>query len=60
MIEQQHFKNRFPKLELSYENILHRKVYTDLYILIPHGINVYLHGLHVYKNQNICVIMHHE
>jgi len=57
MIEEQYFKNKFPKLELSYENILHRKVYTDLYILIPNGSRVFA-WFTVYKNQNICVIIH--
>ena len=57
MIEEQYFKYRFPKLELSYENILHRKVYTDLYILIPNGSRVFA-WFTVYKNQSICVIIH--
>jgi hypothetical protein len=29
--------SRFPPLELSYENILHKKVHADLYMLIPVG-----------------------
>jgi len=57
MIEERHFINKFPKLELSYDNILHRKVYSDLYILIPQGSRV-CSWFTFYKNQPICVIMH--
>jgi hypothetical protein len=57
MIDQRYFINKFPKLELSYDNILHRKVQTDLYMVIPHGIKVFAWFTY-YKNQNVCVIMH--
>ena len=57
MIDQRYFINKFPKLELSYDNILHRKVQTDLYLLIPHGVKVFAWFTY-YKNQNLCVIVH--
>ena len=57
MIDQRHFINKFPKLELSYDTILHRKVHTDFYMLIPQGSKVFA-WFTFYKNQNLCVIMH--
>ena len=35
--DKQSLLNRFPSLELSYENVLHKKVCADLYMLIPKG-----------------------
>lgn len=57
MIDTRYFTDRFPKLELSYDKILHKKVYTDLYILLPYGSRVFA-WFTFYKNQNICVIIH--
>ena len=56
MIDQKYFINKFPKLELSDEPILHRKIHTDLYMLIPQGIKVFI-WFTFYKNQNICLII---
>ena len=28
---------RFPKIELSYDKLLHNKVYADLFMIIPKG-----------------------
>ena len=45
---------RFPEIELSYENLLHKKVYTDGYFIIPKGKKIrlslehYLNPLHIY------------
>ena len=57
MIDARYFIDRFPKLELSYDKILHRKVYTDLYMLLPYGSRVFA-WFTFYKNQTICVILH--
>ena len=57
MIDERYFINKFPKLELSYDNVLHRKVHTDLYMLIPQGTKVFA-WFTFYKNQNLCLIMH--
>lgn len=56
MINEKYFINKFPKIELSYDTILHRKVYTDIYILIPTGTKAFAWFTY-YKNQNLCVIM---
>ena len=57
MIDSRYFINKFPKIELSYETILHKKVQADLYILIPTGIKVFAWFTY-YNNRNLCVIMH--
>ena len=57
MLDKQYLLNKFPKIELSYETILHRKVQTDLYLLIPTGIKIFA-WFTFYKNQNLCVILH--
>ena len=57
MLDNRYFINKFPKIELSYETILHKKVQADLYILIPTGIKVFAWFTY-YKNNNICVILH--
>jgi hypothetical protein len=59
MIDSRYFINKFPKLnaELSYETILHKKVQSDLYMLIPTGIKAFA-WFTFYGNKNICVILH--
>ena len=32
-----HYIARLPKIELSYETILHKKVFSDIFMLIPKG-----------------------
>jgi len=57
MLDKRYFINKFPKIELSYETILHKKVQSDLYMLIPTGIKVFAWFTY-YKNRNLCVILH--
>lgn len=47
---------RLPPLELSYENIIHKKVHSDIYLLIPNGIRA-LAWITYYKNTNLCLIL---
>ena len=35
--ERNRFIRRMPKIELSYDRILHKKVYSELYMIIPKG-----------------------
>ena len=35
--EKKYLMKKFPKIELSYEKRLHKKVHTDLYLIIPKG-----------------------
>jgi hypothetical protein len=51
MIDYRYFINKFPKIELSYDNILHKKVQANLYILIPNGIKVFAWFTY-YKNKS--------
>ena len=57
MLDNRYFINKFPKIEICYERILHRKIHTDLYTLIPIGIKVYVWFTY-YKNTDLCVILH--
>lgn len=55
--DSEYFKNNFPKFELSYDNLLHKKVYSDIYLLIPKGVKVFSWFTY-YKNKNLCVLLH--
>jgi hypothetical protein len=48
--------NRFPSLELSYENVLHKKVSADLYMLIPKGLKSFAWFTY-WKENNYCFIL---
>ena len=47
---------RFPKVELSYEKIIHKKVSTDYCIAIPYG-KKYFAWFSYYKSQNTCFFL---
>jgi hypothetical protein len=47
---------RLPSFELSYENILHKKVCGDVFMLIPTGKKAIL-WITYWKGQNICILM---
>ena len=57
MLNHKYFINKFPDLELFYDKIIHRKIHTDLYLLIPQGNKVFLWFTY-YNNINLCVILH--
>jgi len=44
---------RLPELELSYDTIVHRKVYADVYVIIPKGKKA-LMWFTYWKGQNVC------
>jgi len=47
----------FPKIELSYEKIVHKKVYNySCILLIPEGKKCYAWFTH-FKNENVCIIL---
>lgn len=54
--EKKHILERFPDVELSYENILHKKVYADLFMVIPKGKKSFL-WITYYKDKNIPFIL---
>jgi hypothetical protein len=47
---------RLPSFELSYENILHKKVCGDVFMIIPKGKKAIL-WITYWKGQNICILM---
>jgi hypothetical protein len=52
-----HYIARLPKIELSYETILHKKVFSDIFMLIPKGNKVL--AWFTYENEtNICILFH--
>lgn len=48
--------NRFPKIELSYEKVLHKKIPADLYMLIPKGFKVFV-WLTKWQEKNVCLVL---
>ena len=53
----QRFSSDFPKLELSYEHITHKKVHdADIMIVIPEG-KQYFAWFTTYKEQNVCFLL---
>lgn len=44
---------RLPELELSYDTIVHRKVYADVFVIIPKGKKALLWFTY-WKGQNVC------
>ena len=47
---------RFPKIELSYDKLLHNKVYADLFMIIPKGPKAFLWFTYV-ENKNVAIIL---
>ena len=54
--EMQKLLIRFPKVELSYDEMIHKKVFADLYQAIPYG-KKYFAWFTWYKNQNVCFFL---
>ena len=57
MLDHNYMISRFPKIELFYDKILHRKIQSDVYILIPQGSRVFAWFTY-FNGTNLCVIMH--
>jgi hypothetical protein len=45
--------SRFPQIKLSYEKILHTKVYSNIFMIIPKGIKMFA-WFTFWKGQNVC------
>jgi len=54
--EKKQLLDRFPPLELSYENILHKKVYADVYMLIPTGQKAFVWFTY-WQDKNVCFLL---
>ena len=48
--------SEFPNIKLSYENIIHKKVYSDFVLAIPNGQKCFA-WFTVIKNENVCYIL---
>ena len=48
--------DRFPPLELSYENVLHKKVYADVYVVIPSGKKAFVWFTY-WQDKNVCFVL---
>ena len=56
-IEKNEILKDFPNIELSYENIIHKKVYdADFIMAIPEGKKCFA-WFTIFKNQNVCFII---
>lgn len=47
---------RFPKIELSYDKLIHKKVHSDFYQAIPYG-KKYFAWFTWHKDENVCVFL---
>ena len=54
--EKKQLMNRFPSIELSYEPILHTKVYGNVFMVLPKGQKM-IAWFTYWKNKNICFFM---
>jgi len=54
--EKNNILNNFPKIELSYEKFLHKKVPADIYLTIPKG-KKYFAWFTRFKNNNYCLVL---
>ena len=55
-IQYQYILERFPFIKLSYDKILHTKVYTELYSIIPKGNKYYL-WITYKEGNNVCFLL---
>tara|TARA_B100000902_G_scaffold354010_1_gene365853 strand:- start:838 stop:1785 length:948 start_codon:yes stop_codon:yes gene_type:complete len=53
---QKNLIKRLPKIELSYDKILHKKVYGNLFLLIPKGSKTLLWFTYI-ENKNVCLLL---
>ena len=47
---------RFPKVELSYDNILHKKIHADYFAIVPRGPKSFMWLTYI-GNKNVCIIL---
>jgi len=52
----QQLMKRFPKVELSYDNILHKKIHADYFTIIPRGPKAFMWLTYI-GNKNVCIIL---
>ena len=55
-LEKKQVLTDFPNIKLSYENIIHKKVYSDFVLAIPNGQKCFA-WFTVLKNENVCYIL---
>ena len=54
--DQHNLLSFFPKIELSYIKNIHKKVHSDVYLIIPKGYKFFA-WFKCWNNENVCFIM---
>ncbi len=54
-IQKKRLINDFPEIELSYDNVLHKKVYANLYMILPRGPKAFL-WIKPIENKNCAIL----
>ena len=55
-IQKKNLMKKFPEVELSYDNLLHRKVYANVYMVIPKGPKSFL-WITYFENKNVAILL---
>lgn len=54
--DKKYIVERLPDIELSYDRIIHKKVYADIYLVIPKG-NKALVWFTYFNDKNVCIVL---
>jgi hypothetical protein len=54
--EKEYVLSFFPKIKLSYENISHKKIQSDVYIAIPFGVKSFV-WITIFNDKNVCFVL---
>lgn len=57
MIDNVALLKRFPKIELSYDKLIHNKVQSNFNLLIPQGNKLYIWFTY-YNDKDLCILLH--
>jgi hypothetical protein len=54
--DKKHLVNKLPDIELSYDKIIHKKVYADIYFIIPKGRKALIWFTY-FNEKNVCLLL---